>query len=153
MYRSWSILPIPSAGQERFRTLTSSYYRGAHGAILMYDATNRESFDHLEFWLSEINQHANTPGIVKMLVGSKLDAPRDSITVPRVEGEIFAIEHSMLFYEISSKEGFGVNECFKELIEAVIDDPELLRRAESSNSPSSRRRIDSSTVISRCSSC
>ena len=140
-----------SAGQERFRTLTSSYYRGAHGAIVMYDATNRESFDNLSYWLEEIDHHANTPGLVKMLVGSKLDANPDLVKVSRSEGEIFAIEHSMLFHEISSKKGTGVAECVNELVDCILENPGLVRRGTPQQSS---RIIESQTFsLSSCSSC
>ena len=142
---------LVSAGQERFRTLTSSYYRGAHGAIVMYDATNRQSFDNLSYWLEEIGHHANTPGLVKMLVGSKLDAGTDLVKVSRSEGEIFAIEHSMLFHEISSKEGRGVGECVNELLECILENPALVRRGTSQQS--SRIIESQSFSISSCSSC
>jgi Ras-related protein Rab-18 len=65
-----------TAGQERFRTLTSSYYRGAQGVILVYDVTQRETFDHLiDTWLPELETYTlgNSSGVVKMVVGNKVD--------------------------------------------------------------------------------
>ncbi len=61
------------AGQERFRTLTPSYYRGAQGAILVYDASSRESFRRLDIWLNELDTFSNKADIVKMLVANKID--------------------------------------------------------------------------------
>ena len=62
-----------TAGQERFRTLTPSYYRGAQGVILVYDVTSRASFTKLDMWLNELQTYANRTNIVKMLVGNKID--------------------------------------------------------------------------------
>ncbi|CAO3691957.1 unnamed protein product [Rhizopus microsporus] len=62
-----------TAGQERFRTLTSSYYRGAQGVILVYDVSNRETFDALSNWWNEVNTYCSTPDVVKMIVGNKVD--------------------------------------------------------------------------------
>ena len=62
-----------TAGQERFRTLTPSYYRGAHGVILVYDVTSRETFNKLDVWLNELETFSNKPDIVKMLVANKID--------------------------------------------------------------------------------
>jgi Ras-related protein Rab-18 len=62
-----------TAGQERFRTLTPSYYRGAQGAILVYDVTSRDSFAKLNVWLNELETFSNKPDIVKMLVANKID--------------------------------------------------------------------------------
>ncbi|KFM83521.1 Ras-related protein Rab-18, partial [Stegodyphus mimosarum] len=62
-----------TAGSERFRTLTPSYYRGAQGAILVYDVTNRQSFQRLDQWLYELETYSTRTNIVKMLVGNKID--------------------------------------------------------------------------------
>lgn len=50
-----------AAGQERFRTLTSSYYRGAQGIILVYDVARKETFDSLSMWLQEVEQFRSAP--------------------------------------------------------------------------------------------
>ncbi|CAL1702738.1 unnamed protein product [Somion occarium] len=61
-----------TAGQERFRTITSSYYRGAQGIILVYDVANRESFEALPRWYSELETYVS-PSVVKIIVGNKVD--------------------------------------------------------------------------------
>ena len=61
-----------TAGQERFRTITSSYYRGAQGIILVYDVANRESFEGLPKWFSELETYVS-PAVVKIVVGNKVD--------------------------------------------------------------------------------
>ncbi|OQR74118.1 ras-related protein Rab-8A-like, partial [Tropilaelaps mercedesae] len=62
-----------TAGQERFRTLTTAYYRGAMGILIMYDVTNMDSFNHLTYWLRNVDENAS-PDVVKVLVGNKCDA-------------------------------------------------------------------------------
>ena len=66
-----------TAGQERFRTITSSYYRGAQGVILVYDVANRESFDALPKWFAELETYVSS-AVVKIIVGNKVDKVRFS---------------------------------------------------------------------------
>jgi len=82
-----------TAGQEAFRSITRSYYRGAAGALLVYDITRRDTFNHLTTWLEDARQHSNS-NMVIMLIGNKsdLEARRD---VKREEGEAFAREHGL----------------------------------------------------------
>ncbi|KAI0983472.1 hypothetical protein GJ496_008175 [Pomphorhynchus laevis] len=98
-----------TAGQESFRSITRSYYRGAAGALLVYDITRRPTFDHLLTWLEDARQY--NPGMVIMLIGNKsdLDARRE---VRRDEGEAFAREHDLIFLETSAKTASNVEEAF-----------------------------------------
>lgn len=75
-----------TAGQERFRTITSSYYRGAHGIIIVYDVTDRESFNNVKQWLSEIDRYASD-SVCKLLVGNKCDLV-DSKVVDTEEAKV-----------------------------------------------------------------
>jgi len=122
------------AGQERFRTLTSSYYRGAHGVILVYDVTKRETFEALGQLLEEIDVY--TPGgggnVVKLLVGNKIDL--DDRSVSRKEGEAWAKQRGMLFIETSAKTKVGIKQVFSEIVEKIMERPELLSSTSSSGS-------------------
>ena len=60
------------AGQERFRAITAPYYRGAHGAMMVYDITKRKTFENLIHWLSQLQQFSDK-NMVIMLVGNKSD--------------------------------------------------------------------------------
>ncbi|GCC28476.1 ras-related protein Rab-18-like [Chiloscyllium punctatum] len=112
-----------TAGQERFRTLTPSYYRGAQGVILVYDVTRRETFGKLDNWLNELETFSTKHGIVKMLVGNKID--KQNREVDRNEGLRFARKHSMLFIEASAKTCDGVNCAFEEVVEKILQTPGL----------------------------
>ncbi|EAU83465.2 Rab18 [Coprinopsis cinerea okayama7 len=109
-----------TAGQERFRTITSSYYRGAQGIILVYDVANRETFEALPRWYSELETYVSE-SVVKILVGNK----EYSRQVPTAEGEKFAQKMNSLFVEASAKTAVGVKEVFQELVERILDTPEL----------------------------
>ncbi|XP_076327012.1 ras-related protein Rab-18-like isoform X2 [Tachypleus tridentatus] len=112
-----------TAGSERFRTLTPSYYRGAQGAILVYDVTNQTSFQKLDVWLNELETYSTRTNVVKMLVGNKIDKENREVT--REEGIKYARKHSMLFIEASAKKCEGVQCAFEELVEKIIQTPGL----------------------------
>eukprot|EP00041_Stephanoeca_diplocostata_P039707 m.1637536 g.1637536 ORF g.1637536 m.1637536 type:complete len:199 (+) comp25929_c0_seq1:363-959(+) len=112
-----------TAGQERFRTLTASYYRGAHGVIMVYDASSRKSFDDITMWLNELEVYATNGRIVKMLVGNKIDKPNREVTTK--EGMDFARQKSMLFIECSAKNKTGVQQAFDEVTHKILETPEL----------------------------
>ena len=101
-----------TAGQESFKSITRSYYRGAAGALLVYDITRRDTFTHLTRWLEEVKQNGN-PDMVIMLIGNKsdLDSRRQ---VSTSEGESFAKDHGLIFMETSAKTAHNVEESFIE---------------------------------------
>ncbi|XP_019167711.1 PREDICTED: ras-related protein RABB1b-like [Ipomoea nil] len=100
-----------TAGQETFRSITRSYYRGAAGALLVYDITRRETFNHLASWLEDARQHANA-NMTIMLVGNKSDLADHRRAVSKEEGEQFAKENGLLFLEASAKTAQNVEEAF-----------------------------------------
>ncbi|GLH12846.1 hypothetical protein R5R35_006409 [Gryllus longicercus] len=107
-----------TAGQERFRSVTRSYYRGAAGALLVYDITNRESFNALANWLSDARTLAS-PNIVILLVGNKRDL-EDDREVTFLEASRFAQENELMFLETSAKTGENVEEAFLKCSKTIL---------------------------------
>ena len=108
-----------TAGQERFRNVISSYFKGAHGILLIYDITARDSFKELENWLGEVERNA-TPQVLKILIGNKCDLDEQrQITVD--EGEAFAARNGMKFIETSAKNNTIVNEAFEALAKIMVE--------------------------------
>ena len=99
-----------TAGQESFRSITRSYYRGAAGALLVYDITRRETFNHLTSWLDDARQHSNS-NMTIMLIGNKSDLEHRR-AVSAEEGQQFANEHQLIFLETSAKTAANVEEAF-----------------------------------------
>ncbi|CAL5365594.1 unnamed protein product [Camellia sinensis] len=128
----WDTESLHNAGQERFRTLTSSYYRGAQGIIMVYDVTRRDTFTNLsEVWGKEIELYSTNQDCIKMLVGNKVDKISDrgaesERVVTKKEGINFAREYGCLFIECSAKTRVNVQQCFEELILKILDTPSLL---------------------------
>lgn len=126
-----------TAGQERFRTLTPSYYRGGQGAILVYDVSNRDTFARIENWLAELDTYSTNMDIVKILVGNKCDMEAQGArVVSKEEGQKCARKHQMMFIEASAKTREGVACAFEELVEKIIQTPQLWEKSQTSNSGS-----------------
>ncbi|KAK9723963.1 hypothetical protein RND81_05G037400 [Saponaria officinalis] len=115
-----------TAGQEKFRTLTSSYYRGAQGIVLGYDVTRRETFSNLsDVWTKEVELYSTNQDCVKMLVGNKVDKDSER-AVSREEGMALAQQLGSLFIECSAKTRENVEQCFEELAMKIMEVPSLL---------------------------
>ena len=102
-----------TAGQERFKNIISSYYRGAHGILLLYDVTDKESFKNLSNWLIEIEKNASK-NILRILIGNKCDL-EDKRVITQAQGKEFADTYGLKFIETSAKKNFNVSEAFETL--------------------------------------
>jgi len=107
-----------TAGQERYRALSSAYYRGAQGALVVYDITSRESLDSIPKWLEEIDKYC-TQDIVVTLVGNKLDLSEHRC-VSADEGKKVAAKENMFFIETSAKDATNIEKAFTHLIKEII---------------------------------
>jgi len=108
-----------TAGQESFRSITRSYYRGAAGALLVYDITRKDTFNHLSSWLEDAQQHANS-NMTITLIGNKSDLEHRR-QVSAKEGEEFAKRNSLTFLETSSKTAQNVEEAFVGTAKKIFD--------------------------------
>jgi Ras-related protein Rab-1A len=105
-----------TAGQDKFRSIVETYYKEVAGAVIMYDITNRNSFNRIEEWKSRIYKYQiNNINIPIILIGCKtdIDFKRE---VTKNEAEEYANKNNMLYYEISNKKGINVEESYKKLI-------------------------------------
>ncbi|PVU88913.1 hypothetical protein BB561_005645 [Smittium simulii] len=108
-----------TAGQESFRSITRSYYRGAAGALLVYDITRRDTFDHLATWLEDARKHSNSSTII-ILIGNKSDLEAKR-AVAKEEGEAFARDNGLFFIETSAKTASNVEEAFYKTAENIYE--------------------------------
>lgn len=114
-----------TAGQERFRTITSSYYRGANAAILVYDITNKRSFENIKKWLYEINTSSasSIKAIKKIIVGNKADLV-DNRKISYDDAKIFCDILNIKFIESSAKNSEKINEIFNIITHDLLNDDE-----------------------------
>lgn len=150
MHNKKSILQIwDTAGQDRFSSMTSTYYRAAAGALLVYDITNRVTFESLKSWLEEIKAKTSE-NIVVMVVGNKIDLGT-SRTVSFDEGFDFAKDHGCLFAEVSALYNLAISDCTDELVWKIIDEGN--KRVETKRSTSKLSYVeetDDEWTFERC---
>ncbi|GAP87647.2 putative rab protein [Rosellinia necatrix] len=124
-----------TAGQERFRTLSTSYYRGAHGVVLVFDLSNKKSFASMGKWIEEARANAN-PDAVLYLVGSKLDkATAGGRAVSSEEARAFAEAQGAGFCEVSAKTRENVKRPFVEVVDRIVQKPQLIAAAVVNSRP------------------
>lgn len=110
-------LSLLSAGQERYRAITSAYYRGAVGALLVYDISKKLTFDSIDRWLKELRDHAD-PNMAIMLVGNKKDLSHLR-AVTTEDAAMYAKVNKLNFIETSALDSSNVEEAFKNLLSDI----------------------------------
>ncbi|CAA2989429.1 ras-related RABA1f [Olea europaea subsp. europaea] len=144
-----------TAGQERYRAITSAYYRGAVGALLVYDVTRHVTFENVERWLKELRDHTDQ-NIVIMLVGNKVDL-RHLRAVSTEDGTSFAEREKTYFIETSALESMNVENAFTELLTQIYhvvrrkaieigDDPATLPKGQTV-------KVDTKDDVSKVACC
>lgn len=106
-----------TAGQERFRSLTKNYFKNADGVIVVYDVSNRNSFNNIKTWISSINENKSEDDIKVIIVGNKIDLQRE---VSFEEGKKAAGDYGFDYLESSAKNNTGVEEIFRKITIQVL---------------------------------
>jgi len=107
-----------TAGQERFGAITSAYYRGAVGALIVYDISQASSFESVEKWLAEIKDHCDPASLTVMLVGNKSDLQHKR-AVSTEAAMAFAEANNLAFIETSALESTGVEQAFRQILTEI----------------------------------
>lgn len=108
-----------TAGQERFRAVTSAYYRGAVGALVVYDISRRQTFDSVGRWLNELHIHCDM-NVVTILVGNKTDL-KDAREISTAEGKSLAESEDLFFTETSALDSSNVTAAFQTIIKEIYN--------------------------------
>nr|KJB55806.1 hypothetical protein B456_009G095700 [Gossypium raimondii] len=106
-----------TAGQERYRAITSAYYRGAVGALMVYDITKRQTFDNVQRWLRELRDHADS-NIVIMMAGNKSDL-NHLRAVTEEDGQALAEREGLSFLETSALEATNIEKAFQTILTEI----------------------------------
>jgi Ras-related protein Rab-1A len=119
-----------TAGQERFRSIVSSYYNGAHGIIIVYDVTNRDSFESIKStWISDVREY--TPEEIPIIIiGNKSDLKDDRV-VKKDELREYATKHNYMYLETSAKKFKNVEDMFQNLVNKIVEKKVYMRQKPS----------------------
>ena len=132
-----------TAGQERYRAITSAYYRGAVGALIVYDIAKTESYESVSRWLKELKEHADANIIIE-LVGNKSDLDHLR-AVPTEEAKNFAMENNLLFTEASALSSDNVDLSFHQLLKNIY---EMISKHQLENNDSKQTNTAGGPTIS-----
>ena len=108
-----------TAGEERFRNITSQYYKGAEGIILVFDLTKKESFEKINDWMKQIKVNTQSDEIAIVLLGNKKDIVNERV-VSFEEGNERAGEYGIKYFETSALDGTGIDEAIQNLSEEIM---------------------------------
>uniref|UniRef100_A0A8C4KWK1 small monomeric GTPase n=3 Tax=Equus TaxID=9789 RepID=A0A8C4KWK1_EQUAS len=138
-----------TAGQERFKTITTAYYRGAMGIILVYDITDEKSFENIQNWMKSIKENASA-GVERLLLGNKCDMEAKR-KVQKEQADKLAREHGIRFFETSAKSSMNVDEAFSSLARDILLKSGSRRSGNSNKSPSTDLKTCDKKNTNKCS--
>ena len=122
-----------SAGQEKYHTLTHNYYKKCDGIIIVFDVSNKESFDKINYWVKSIHDNKDSAKIIKqVLVGNKIDLENER-QISKEEAEKMASSYSLKYFETSAKENIGINEFMLNLITDILQERDNSKNENNEN--------------------
>ena len=128
-----------TAGQDRFRSITKNYYKGAHGIILIYDITNKKSFENVRTWINQIKEEVSEKVSI-ILVGNKIDDEEHRV-VATDDGEKIAKELGLMFFECSAKSGVNNDSTFNELVKKTVENYSKVSKGETLKNKKGGKKI------------
>ncbi|XP_045172479.2 uncharacterized protein LOC123534336 [Mercenaria mercenaria] len=110
-----------TAGQEKYRSLTASYYRGAHGCLVLFDVTKDSTFSNISYWLHDIKEYSTHPDIPTLLVGTKCHVAPEKREVSFERASKYAESVELPYLEVSIEENESVVPVIEKLLELVLE--------------------------------
>ena len=127
-----------TAGHEKFRTITTSYYKSAHAIIILYDITEQSSFDHISNWMIEIDKFAKQ-GVLRIIVGNKKDL-ESKRQVSTKDAESLADKYGIKFMEVSAKDNTNIEALFLDIVKRLLENY-LKSKGDIINTPSTNNVV------------
>ena len=115
----YKIKIFDTAGQERYRSISTNTIQISDGFIIVYAVNDRKSFEHIDYWIKVIEDKCNIRNKILMLVGNKIDL--DNRDVTNEEGVNYAKRKNMKYHETSAKTGFGIKQLFQNMYQEVYN--------------------------------
>ena len=106
-----------TAGQDIYRSITTQYYRQVSGIVIVFDVAKRASFENLKQWLNNIKNNCDNNRVIKLLVGNKIDLPRE---VTAEEGSNFAMKNKLAYIETSAQNNINIDVAFREIAKIML---------------------------------
>ncbi len=135
-----------TAGQDKYRSITRNYYKGAHGIILIYDVTNLQTYENVKNWIMSIREETTT-NVVIYLAGNKIDVDEKLKEVKTENGQKIADEYNIKFYETSAKDGTNVNTVFEDLVQDIDD---TFSKLEGTNKNETKNKLFNGKSQKKC---
>ena len=135
-----------TAGQDKYRSITRNYYKGAHGIILIYDVTNLQTYENVKNWIMSIREETTT-NVVIFLAGNKIDVDEKLKEVKTENGQKIADEYNIKFYETSAKDGTNVNTVFEDLVQDIDD---TFSKLEGTNKSETKNKLFNGKSQKKC---
>ncbi|XP_060582111.1 ras-related protein RabG2-like isoform X5 [Ruditapes philippinarum] len=110
-----------TCSQEKFRSLTASYYRGAHGCLVLFDVTKESTFNNLTYWLHDLKEYSTHPEISTVIVGTKCHVTPEEREVSHERAVKFAESVGLPYMEVSAEENKNVTEVFEKLADSILE--------------------------------
>ena len=127
-----------TAGHEKFRTITTSYYKSAHAIIILYDITEQSSFDHINNWMIEIDKFAKQ-GVLRIIVGNKKDL-ESKRQISTKDAESLADKYGIKFMEVSAKDNTNIEALFLDIVKRLLENY-LKSKGDIINTPSTNNVV------------
>ena len=146
------VLVWDTAGQEKYKGIVKSFYNKANGIILTFDICNKESFEHLDYWVQELKENAYLEDLYIVLVGNKKD--KEGRTVTYEEAKKYSDENQFGgYFEVSAKSGEGINELFTDIAKNSLQKI-IAKNNENSENQNIRLSIfDTNTPVQKNKAC